>query len=67
MKKKFTRLALLIFTLAMMPLLEGCYDDNSISYAFVWTPAIGGIFVAGNGGQAASGGTVSGGGTSGYP
>ena len=65
MKKKLVKLALLVFTLAMMPLLQGCYDDDSVSYAFVWTPAVGGIFVAG-GGQAATGGS-SGGGTSGYP
>jgi hypothetical protein len=64
MKTKLVKRALLVFTLAMMPLLQGCYDDGGISYAFVWTPAIGGTFVAGSG---QTSGTGVGGGTSGYP
>jgi len=68
MKKKFARLAFLVFTLAMMPLLQGCYDGG-VSYAFAWTPATGGIFVAGSSGQTTGGGQpgVAGGGSSGYP
>jgi len=52
----------------MMPLLQGCYDGG-VSYAFAWTPATGGIFVAGSSGQTTGGGQpgVAGGGSSGYP
>ena len=66
MKKKLVRLALLVFTLAMMPLLQGCYDGG-VTYAFAWAPATGGIFVTGSGGQATAGTSGGGGGTSGYP
>ena len=63
MKKKFARLALLVFTLAMMPLLQGCYDNGGITYAFTWLPAdLQGIVIIGNGGSQ----TIPTG-TSGYP
>ena len=61
MKTKLVRLALLLATLAALPLVQGCYDHNNIGNA--WVPAdLQGIFVVAGGGTAAAGGSSGSGG-----
>ena len=63
MKTKLARIAVLAFTLALMPLLQGCYDDNSVNYAFAWAPAdLQTLIIVGGGVQQGGGG-----GGGGYP
>jgi hypothetical protein len=67
MKTKLSRIAALLATVAVLPLVQGCYGDK-VNVAAAWVPELGGIIVGTGAGAtttASGGGTTTGSGASG--